>query len=72
MGAIAVYIYSLKNLPYTLIIIMNDITVINSPPISVTAHNGMLSQKPQFSIAVTILSGNTVSVADATPDEVII
>ena len=72
MGAIAVYIYSLKNLPYTLIIIMKDITVINRPPISVTAQSGMLSQKPQFSIADTNSSGNTVSVADETPADVII
>lgn len=37
-------LYSLKNRPYTVIIIMKERTVINSPPISVTAHNGMLSK----------------------------
>ena len=46
--------------------------VINSPPISVTAHKGILSQNPQFSIADTKSSGNTVSVADETPAAVII
>ena len=50
----------MKNLPYTDIIIMNDSTVMNSPPMSVTAHRGMLSKKPQSSTAVTISVGNTV------------
>ena len=33
---------------------MNDRTVINSPPISVTAHSGMLSQKPTL-----LMNGNS-------------
>ena len=37
-----------------IIIIIKLSTVINSPPISVTAHKGMLSKKPQSSTAVTI------------------
>ena len=44
----------------------------NNPPISVTAHSGILSQKPQSSIAVTISSGNTVCVAVSKPADVII
>ena len=32
----------------------------NSPPINVTAHRGMLSKKPQSSMAVTISAGRTV------------
>ncbi len=35
----------LENLPYTDIIIMNDSTVMNRPPINVTAHSGILSKK---------------------------
>jgi len=50
-GAIAVYKYSLKNLPYTDRIIMKESTVMNNPPMSVTAHSGMLAKKPQSSIA---------------------
>ena len=37
----------------------------NSPPISVTAHRGMLSKKPQSSTAFTISGGSTV--CDAAP-----
>ena len=33
IGAIAVYKYNLKNLPYTVKIMIKDKTVINSPPI---------------------------------------
>ena len=66
-GAMAVYKYSLKNLPYTDIIIMNDNTVMNSPPISVTAQRGMLSKKPQSSTAVTISCGSTVFCAEPKP-----
>ena len=36
-------------------------TVMNSPPISVTAHSGILSKNPQSSTAFIISSGNTVS-----------
>ena len=36
-------------------------TVINSPPINVTAHSGILSKNPQSSTAFIISSGNTVS-----------
>ena len=60
IGARAVYIYSLKNLPYTVIIIIKDNTVIKRPPISVTAHNGILSKNPQSSIVVIISEGNVV------------
>ena len=37
-----------------------DSTQMNSPPISVTAQRGMLSKKPQSSMAVTISAGRTV------------
>ncbi|OQB54473.1 MAG: hypothetical protein BWX99_02035 [Deltaproteobacteria bacterium ADurb.Bin151] len=66
-GAIAVYKYNLKNRPYTDIIIMKDNTVMNRPPMSVTAHNGMLSQKLQFSMACTMVSGKTDSVVVPKP-----
>ena len=49
IGAIAVYIYSLKNLPYTVSIITKDSTHIKREPISVTAHNGIDSKKEQAS-----------------------
>ena len=52
------YIYILKNRPYTDIIIMNDKTVINRLPIMVTSHKGMLAQNPTFSIADSIVDGN--------------
>jgi hypothetical protein len=38
---------------------MNDSTVINRPPKSVTAHNGILSKNPVLLIAVTISAGST-------------
>ena len=40
---------------------MNDSTQMNRPPISVTAHRGMLSKKPQSSMALMMVFGNTVS-----------
>ena len=40
----------------------------NRLPISVTAHSGMLSKKPQSSIAFTILSGSVALPIFATPD----
>ena len=46
MGAMAVYIYNLKNLPYTVRIITNDNIVINIDPNSVTAHKGIDSKNP--------------------------
>ena len=46
---------------------MKDSTVINRPPINVTAHSGMLSKKPQSSIAVTISVGSTVCCAVPRP-----
>ena len=52
--------YKAANRPYTVIIIMNDKTVINSPPIRVTAHNGILSKNPQLSMVVTISAGKVV------------
>ena len=60
MGAIAVYIYSLKNRPYTVKIIMKESTHTNRPPIKVTAHNGIDSKNPQSSIAVIMSAGRTV------------
>ena len=39
---------------------MNDSTVINNPPISVTAHKGILSKNPQSSMVVTISAGKVV------------
>ena len=49
-----------ENLPYTVIIRINDSTVINNPPISVTAHKGILSKNPQSSMVVTISAGKVV------------
>lgn len=48
-------------------IIMKDSTVMNSPPMSVTAHSGILSKKPQSSTAVTISLGKTVCCAAPKP-----
>ena len=48
---------------------MKDSTVMNRLPIRVTAHSGMLSKKPQSSIACTIESGRVVFVAEPTPDD---
>lgn len=62
----------LKNRPYTLIIIIKLSTVINKLPISVTAHNGIDSKKPQSSIASTSLSGNIVFEDEPKPAEFII
>ena len=66
------YKYNLKNLPYTVNIITNDNTVTNSPPISVTAHNGIDLKNPHFSIAVIIDWGSVVPVADDIPAVLII
>ena len=71
-GAIAVYIYILKNRPYTLKIITKLSTQMNNPPISVTAHKGILSKKPQSSIAVTISCGNIVACGVPNPAEFMI
>ena len=68
----AVYIYILKNLPYTDRIMMNDSTQMNRPPISVTAHKGIDSKKPQSSTAVTISVGSMVACGDPKPAEFII
>ena len=46
IGEMAVYIYNLKNLPYTVKIITNDNIVINMDPNSVTAHKGIDSKNP--------------------------
>ena len=48
---------------------IKDKTVTSSPPISVTAHSGMLSKNPQSSIAVTISSGSTASAVFPKPAE---
>ena len=47
---------------------MKDNTVINKPPISVTAHSGMDSKKPHFSTAVIISCGKVVLVAPPSPE----
>lgn len=44
-----------------------DKIVIKRPPISATAQRGMLSQKPQLSMAVTISAGSIVSCAAPIP-----
>ena len=49
IGAIAAYIKSLNIRPYTV--------RISKLPISVTAHSGMLSQKPQSSMVFIISPG---------------
>ena len=56
-GEIATYIYNLKKRPYTVRIMTKDSTVMSRLPISVTAHSGMLSQKPQSLMVCTMLSG---------------
>ena len=71
MGASAVYIYSLKKRPYTVIMRMKDITVINSPPMSVTAHSGIDSKKPQSSMVVIISAGSVVCCGEEKPAELI-
>lgn len=48
IGARAVNIYILKNLPYTVNIKINDNTVINKLPINVTAHKGIDSKNHSF------------------------
>ena len=54
IGDIAVYIYNLKNLPYTVKIKIKESTVTNNPPSKVTAHNGILSKNPQlFTASIT-------------------
>ena len=49
-----------------------DSTVINNPPIKVTAQRGIDSKNPQSSIAVLILSGKTVGDAPLMPEADII
>lgn len=68
IGAIAVYIYSLKNLPYTVMMIMNDSIVMKSDPMMVTAQSGMLSKNPQSYMAVTISLGRVVFDAPVMPE----
>lgn len=51
---------------------MKDSTVINKPPISVTAHSGIDSQKPQFSIALIMLFGRAVAENFDIPEAAII
>ena len=52
-------------------IITKDNTVMNSPPISVTAQRGMLSKNPQSSTAFMISEGSTVYCAEPKPAEFI-
>ena len=63
MGAIAVYIYNLNRRLYTVRIMMNASTVMNRPPSRVTAHRGMLSQKPTLLILSMISCGSRRSAA---------
>ncbi len=51
---------------------INDSTVMNRLPISVTAQRGMLSKNPQSSIAVTIALGNFVLLTVPMPEARII
>ena len=57
------YIYNLKNLPYTVRIKMNDNTVTKSPPNNVTAHKGILSKNPHLLIASIIDCGRVIALA---------
>ena len=50
---------------------MNDRTVINSPPISVTAHSGMLSQNPTLLMASINSCGSVTLLMPELPDWVI-
>ncbi len=68
MGAIAVYIYNLNRRLYTVRIMMNDSTVMNRPPSRVTAHRGMLSQKPTLLILSMISCGSVVPLLPDRPD----
>ena len=51
---------------------MKDITVMNSPPMSVTAHSGMLSKNPHSSTLVINSGGKTVCCGVEKPAEPII
>ena len=51
---------------------MKDNTVINNPPINVTAHNGIDSKNPHFSTAVSISCGKVVLAVPPYPEAVII
>ena len=64
----AVYMYSLNILPYTVRIITKESTVINRLPNRVTIHNGMDSSIPTASILSTISEGSSVTVPPAIPE----
>ena len=49
-------------------IMIKDNTVMSKLPISVTAHNGILSQNPQFPMAATNSFGSTVPVMPDRPE----
>ena len=51
---------------------MKDITVMNSPPMSVTAHSGMLSKNPHSSMLVINSGGYNVCCGVEKPAEPII
>ena len=72
IGAIAVYMKILKNLPYTVRIMMKESTVINRLPISVIAQSGILSKNPQSSMALIISFGKVVFPVLVIPDDVMI
>ena len=59
-------LYNLNIRLYTVRIMMKDSTVMNRPPSRVTAHKGMLSQKPTLLILSMISCG---SVAPLLPDK---
>ena len=64
----AVYIYSLNILPYTVRIMTNDNTVISRLPNKVTIHKGIDSSIPTASILSTISEGSSVTVPPAIPE----
>ena len=68
IGAIAVYMYNLNIRLYTVRIIMNASTVMNRLPSRVTAHRGMLSQKPTVLILSIISCGSVAPLLPDRPD----
>ena len=56
----------------TVMMMMNDIIVMKREPIMVTAHRGMLSKKPQSSMALIISFGSFVVDAPPSPEVLII
>ena len=71
-NALSDALYSLKNLPYTVSIITKDSTHTSKLPMSVTAHRGIDSQKPQSSIVCIILCGRYVAPFPLRPEAAMI